>query len=438
MTRISIFGLGYVGSVSAACLADRGATVLGVDVSDLKVEMINAGQSPIVEEGLADLVAAGVAAGRLSATSDVAAAIANTDMSLICVGTPSQANGGLDLTAVERVAESIGRALRDKREPHVVIVRSTMLPGSTERLVIPALERTSQRTLGDGLAVCYHPEFLREGSSIRDFNQPPFTIIGGTDATAMAAVAALYEGIPAPVVTTGYRVAEMLKYACNAYHALKITFANEIGRVCKELGIDSHEVMDIFALDTKLNISAAYLRPGYAFGGSCLPKDLRALLHHAGRHDVEVPLLASLLPSNDRQVQAAYDLVVAGGERRIGVVGLSFKPGTDDLRESPLVTLVERLIGRGRDVRVHDPNVAIAKVHGANRAYIAQEIPHIVSIMTDSLDDLVATSEVIVLGNASPEAIEAAAAARPGQRVIDLARALPAAAGEGRYEGLAW
>lgn len=438
MTRISIFGLGYVGSVSAACLADRGATVLGVDVSDLKVEMINAGQSPIVEEGLADLVAAGVAAGRLSATSDVAAAIASTDMSLICVGTPSQGNGGLDLTAVERVAESIGLALRDKREPHVVIVRSTMLPGSTERLVIPALERTSGRPLGDGLAVCYHPEFLREGSSIRDFRQPPFTIIGGTDATAMGAVAALYDGIAAPVVTTGYRVAEMLKYACNAYHALKITFANEIGRVCKEQGIDSHEVMDIFALDTKLNISAAYLRPGYAFGGSCLPKDLRALLHHAGRHDVEVPLLASLLPSNDRQVQAAYDLVVAGGERRIGVVGLSFKPGTDDLRESPLVTLVERLIGRGRDVRVHDPNVAIAKVHGANRAYIAQEIPHIVSIMTDSLDDLVATSEVIVLGNASPEAIEAAAAARPGQRVIDLARALPEAAGEGRYEGLAW
>ncbi len=438
MTRISIFGLGYVGSVSAACLADRGATVLGVDVSDLKVEMINAGQSPIVEEGLADLVAAGVAAGRLSATSDVAAAIASTDMSLICVGTPSQGNGGLDLTAVERVAESIGLALRDKREPHIVIVRSTMLPGSTERLVIPALERTSGRPLGDGLAVCYHPEFLREGSSIRDFRQPPFTIIGGTDTTAMGAVAALYDGIAAPVVTTGYRVAEMLKYACNAYHALKITFANEIGRVCKEQGIDSHEVMDIFALDTKLNISAAYLRPGYAFGGSCLPKDLRALLHHAGRHDVEVPLLASLLPSNDRQVQAAYDLVVAGGERRIGVVGLSFKPGTDDLRESPLVTLVERLIGRGRDVRVHDPNVAIAKVHGANRAYIAQEIPHIVSIMTDSLDDLVATSEVIVLGNASPEAIEAAAAARPGQRVIDLARALPEAAGEGRYEGLAW
>jgi GDP-mannose 6-dehydrogenase len=438
VTRISIFGLGYVGSVSAACLADRGATVLGVDVSDLKVEMINAAQSPIVEEGLGELVAAGVAAGRLSATSDVAAAIASTDMSLICVGTPSQGNGGLDLTAVERVAESIGLALRDKADPHVVIVRSTMLPGSTEGLVIPALERTSGRVLGDGLAVCYHPEFLREGSSIRDFGQPPFTIIGGTDATAMAAVAALYDGISAPLVTTGYRVAEMLKYACNAYHALKITFANEIGRVCKEQGIDSHEVMDIFALDTKLNISAAYLRPGYAFGGSCLPKDLRALLHHAGRHDVAVPLLASLLPSNDRQVQAAYDLVVAGGERRIGVVGLSFKPGTDDLRESPLVTLVERLIGRGRDVRVHDPNVAIAKVHGANRAYIAQEIPHIVSIMTDSLDDLVASSEVIVLGNASPEAIEAAAAARPGQRVIDLARALPTAAGEGRYEGLAW
>ncbi len=438
MTRISIFGLGYVGSVSAACLADRGATVLGVDVSDLKVEMINAGHSPIVEEGLAELVAAGVASGRLAATTDVTAAIAETDMSLICVGTPSHGNGGLDLTAMERVSESIGLALRDKQGPHTVVVRSTMLPGSTETLVIPALERTSGRRVGDGLSVCYHPEFLREGSSIRDFRQPPFTIIGGTDEAGMAEVGRLYDGIEAPVVTTGYRVAEMLKYACNAYHALKITFANEIGRVCKEQGIDSHEVMDIFARDTKLNISTAYLRPGFAFGGSCLPKDLRALLHHAGRHDVEVPLLASLLPSNDRQVQAAYDLVVAGGERRIGVVGLSFKPGTDDLRESPLVTLVERLIGRGRQVRVHDPNVAIAQVHGANRAYIAQEIPHIVSIMTDSLDELLAESDVIVLGNASPEAAMAARGARSGQRVIDLARASSDAAAGAAYEGLAW
>ncbi len=438
MTRISIFGLGYVGSVSAACLADRGATVVGVDVSDLKVEMINAGRSPIVEEGLGELVAAVVAAGRLAATSDVAAAIADTSMSLICVGTPSHGNGGLDLTAVQRVSESIGLALRGKEGPHTVVVRSTMLPGSTESIVIPALERTSGRTVGDGLAVCYHPEFLREGSSIRDFQNPPFTIIGGDDGGAIGQIAALYGGIEAPLLTTGYRVAEMLKYACNAFHALKITFANELGRVCKEQGIDSHEVMSIFAQDTKLNISTAYLRPGFAFGGSCLPKDLRALLHHARRNDVELPLLASLLPSNDRQIDAAYDLVTAGGERRVGVVGLSFKPGTDDLRESPLVTLVERLIGRGREVRVHDPNVAIAQVHGANRAYIAQEIPHIVSVMTDSLDELLADSEVIVLGNASVEAAEAASRARPGQRVIDLARAVNQTPAGVEYEGIAW
>ena len=438
MTRISIFGLGYVGSVSAACLADRGASVTGVDVSGLKVEMINAGTSPIVEEGMAELVAAGVASGRLSATSDVASAVATSDLSLICVGTPSQANGGLDLTAVQRVSESIGLALRDKDGPHVVVVRSTMLPGSTESIVIPTLERTSGRNLGDGLAVCYHPEFLREGSSIRDFHNPPFTIIGGEDEAAMSQVAALYDGIEAPVITTGYQVSEMLKYACNAFHALKITFANELGRICKEQGIDSHAVMDLFARDTKLNISTAYLRPGFAFGGSCLPKDLRALLHHARRNDVDVPLLASLLPSNDRQVDSAYDLVTAGGERRIGVVGLSFKPGTDDLRESPLVTLVERLIGRGREVRVHDPNVAMARVHGANRAYIAQEIPHIVSLMTDSLDELLDGSDVIVLGNASAEAAEAARRARPGQRLVDLARAADGEPAGAAYEGIAW
>jgi GDP-mannose 6-dehydrogenase len=438
MTRISIFGLGYVGAVSAACLADRGATVIGVDVSGLKVEMINEGRSPIVEEGLPDLIAGAAAAGRLSATSDVTAAIDATDLSLICVGTPSRGNGGLDLTAVQRVAESIGLALRDKTAPHVVVVRSTMLPGSTETVVIEALERTSGRSIGPDLAVCYHPEFLREGSSIRDFHRPPFTIIGGVDEVAMGKVAALYDGIEAPVITTGYRVAEMLKYACNAFHALKITFANEIGRICKEQGIDSHEVMEVFSRDTKLNISTAYLRPGYAFGGSCLHKDLLALLHHGRRNDVEVPLLASLLPSNDRQVEAAYDLVTANGARRIGVVGLSFKPGTDDLRESPLVTLVERLIGRGRQVRVHDPNVAMSQVHGANRAYIAQELPHVVSILTDTLDELLDDSEVIVLGNASPESAEAARRARPDQRVVDLARAVSSAAGGSAYEGIAW
>ncbi|MEO8509642.1 MAG: nucleotide sugar dehydrogenase [Chloroflexota bacterium] len=438
MTRISIFGLGYVGAVSAACLADRGVTVVGVDVSGLKVEMINEGRSPIVEEGLPELIAEAVTAGRLSATSDVAAAIEATDLSLICVGTPSRGNGGLDLTAVQRVAESIGLALRDKTAPYVVIVRSTMLPGSTETVVIEALERTSGRSIGPDLAVCYHPEFLREGSSIRDFQHPPFTIIGGDDEAAMAKVAQLYDGIEAPVITTGYRVAEMLKYACNGFHALKITFANEIGRVCKEQGIDSHEVMEIFSRDTKLNISTAYLRPGYAFGGSCLPKDLRALLQHARRSDVEVPLLASLLVSNDRQVEAAYDLVTSGGERRVGVVGLSFKPGTDDLRESPLVTLVERLIGRGRQVKVHDPNVAMGQVHGANRAYIAQELPHVVSILTDSLDELLDTSEVIVLGNASPEAVEAARRARPEQRIVDLARAVEAVPDGVAYEGIAW
>lgn len=439
MTTVSIFGLGYVGSVSAACLADNGLNVLGVDVNPVKVNAINAGRSPIVEAGLDELTARGVAQKRIRATSDVREGVHASDISLICVGTPSKANGSLDLSAVERVAESIGRALSEKDPYHVVVVRSTMLPGSTEDLVIPLLETHSRKRAGVDFGVCYNPEFLREGSSIRDFHRPPFTIIGGPDAAANELVAKLYEGVDAAVVHTSFRVAEMLKYTSNAYHALKIVFANEIGALCKAQGIDSHELMDVFCRDTKLNVSAAYLKPGFAFGGSCLPKDLRAVLHHAGRLDLSLPVLEAILMSNDRQVQTAYQMIQRTGKKRVGVLGLSFKAGTDDLRESPMVTLVERLIGRGYDVVVYDRSVSLANLHGANRAYIEQEIPHILSIMTTSLDDLLAHAEVVVIGSADPEFAGAVSTGRDGQEYIDLIRVADRDPADGvAYQGIAW
>ncbi len=440
MTRVSIFGLGYVGSVSAACLADSGHHVIGVDVSDAKIEAIAAGRGPIVEEGLDELMASGVSAGRIRTTKDVGEAVADSDVSLICVGTPSNPNGSLDLSAVERVAESIGQALRTKTTQHVVVVRSTMLPGSTEDRVVPALERHSGRPVGDGYSVCYNPEFLREGSSIRDFYQPPFTVIGSDNAAAAAAVRELYRATDAPVAVVAIREAEMLKYVSNAFHALKIAFANEIGLLCKAEGIDSHEVMDLFCRDTKLNISPAYLRPGYAFGGSCLPKDLRALVHHSRKRDLPSPVLQSIIPSNEAHIAAAYYMIRATGAKRIGMLGLSFKAGTDDLRESPLVTLVERLIGKGYDVRVLDPSVSFASIHGANRAYIEREVPHIMSLMVSDLEALLDHAEVLVVGNGAPEFANVGEQRRDGQRIIDLVR-LPAeqvSQDTHGYEGIAW
>ena len=439
MRRIAIFGLGYVGSVSAACLADGGWNVVGVDVNPVKVDTINAGRSPIIEEGLDELMARGVAGRRLRASSDVEEAVATSDTSMICVGTPSRPNGSLDLSAVERVAESIGRALASSNGYHVVVVRSTMLPGSTEEIVIPLLETHSNRRVGVDFGVCYNPEFLREGSSIRDFHHPPYTVIGGNDTAANEMLASLYGTVDAPVVTTSVRVAEMLKYASNAYHALKIVFANEIGALCKEQGIDSHELMDVFCQDRKLNISSTYLKPGFAFGGSCLPKDLRAVLHHARRLDLNLPLLEAVLTSNERQIQTAYQMIQRSGKKRVGVLGLSFKAGTDDLRESPMVSLVERLIGRGYDVAVYDRSVSLAKLHGANRAYIEQEIPHIVSIMTTSLDGLLAHADVVVIGSSDPQFADVVSRGRDGQEYIDLVRVGDQTPTDGVvYEGIGW
>ncbi|HET9417256.1 MAG TPA: nucleotide sugar dehydrogenase [Candidatus Limnocylindria bacterium] len=438
MTTVSIFGLGYVGSVSAACLAGEGVNVIGVDVSEIKRDLINSGRSPIVEEGLDELMAAGVASGRITATDDVERAVHDSDISFICVGTPSNLNGSLDLSAVERVAESIGLALASKPEQHTVVVRSTMLPGSTEERVIPALERTSGKRAGEGFQVCYNPEFLREGTSIKDFYHPPFTIIGADSEAAGADVARLYQGVEGETFSVPIRVAEMVKYVSNAYHALKVAFANEVGVLAQALDVDSHQVMDIFVKDRKLNVSPAYLRPGFAFGGSCLPKDLRALVHAARRVDVETPVLASILPSNERHVERTYGMVQAIGKRRIGLLGLSFKAGTDDLRESPLVTLVERLIGRGYDVRVFDRNVSLANLHGMNRAYIEREIPHIVSIMADSLDDVLGHADVLIIGNNDPAFEDVLDRRQPGQHVIDLVRVGTQQRDDPEYHGVAW
>jgi GDP-mannose 6-dehydrogenase len=438
MTRVSIFGLGYVGSVSAACLADSGHTVIGVDLSREKVDAISAGRSPIVEEGLGELMRRGVDEGRIRTTTDAGDAVAGSDVSLICVGTPSNANGSLDLSAVERVAEDIGAALARKDAYHVVVVRSTMLPGSTAERVIPALERASGRRVGREFGVCYNPEFLREGNSVRDFYNPPFTIIGGDDARAIDLVSELYAAAAAPVVRVPLSEAEMVKYVSNAWHALKVTFANEIGQICKAADLDSHRVMDLFCSDDKLNISRAYLRPGYAFGGSCLPKDLRALVHHARRYDLRSPVLESILPSNDHLSEIGYEMVRRTGAKRVGMLGLSFKPGTDDLRESPLVTLAERLLGKGYDLRVYDPGVSFARIHGANRAYIEREIPHIVSLMVDSPQDLVDHAETIVVGNRTPEFDEIMDGVRDDQHIVDLVRMDGRHQSHERYAGIAW
>ena len=440
MTRtLAVFGLGYVGSVSAACFAEAGWQVIGVDANSTKVDMINQGTSPVVEPGVAELVREVVASGRLRATTDPCEAVGAAALSLICVGTPSKPNGALDTSYVARVCEDIGRALRSRRERHVVVVRSTVLPGTTASVVTPMLEGAARRKVGDGIAVCVNPEFLREGTSLQDFYHPAFTLIGSDDRDAARQVAELYTKVAAPVRIVDIKAAEIVKYACNAFHGLKVTFANEIGNVCRALGIDGQEVMRVFCEDTKLNLSAYYLKPGFAFGGSCLPKDLRALVHQARQLDVETPVLAAVLQSNRQQVERAVDMVLGTGKRRVGLLGLSFKPGTDDLRESPLVTLAETLIGKGMQLAIYDPDVSGGRVMGANRAYIEREIPHIWSLMRESLTDVVTHAETIVIGNKLEEYRQVETLRQDGQVVIDLVRMFDRHTGEdGRYQGICW
>ncbi len=426
--RVNVFGLGYVGSVTAACLAKAGHEVIGVDIDEEKVAMINNGASPVVEPGLGALVAEVVTARRLRASISTPEAVRNATIGLICVGTPGRASGQLQVDALKRVGQEIGQALAERDDPYTVVLRSTVLPGTTERVLVPALHSGAGRDLEPGLRIAVNPEFMREGSALRDFACPPLTVVGCVDPETAAVLRSLYATVEAPFVHTAVRTAEMVKYISNAFHALKVCFANEIGDVCAALGADAQEAIRLFLMDRKLNVSEAYLRPGFAFGGSCLPKDLRALVYAARSADVSLPLLSAILPSNEGQIRRAVEAVLETRRRRIGVVGLAFKPETDDLRESPMVTLVETLIGKGCDVRILDPNVAVARLRGANRRYIEEEIPHIASLLCDRLDTLLAHAEVLVVGNTSDEAARALAAAGPDHVVVDLTRGATASA----------
>jgi GDP-mannose 6-dehydrogenase len=437
--RLSVFGIGYVGCVSAACFAKAGHEVIGVDVNPTKVGIINSGKSPIVETGIEELIAATVSASRLTATTNSAEAIMNSEASLVCVGTPSNANGSLNLGHVKHVCEEIGAALKNKPGRHTVVIRSTMLPGTIESLVVPTLEQSSGKQAGKDFGVCINPEFLREGSSLKDFYAPPFTLIGADDEGTAALVRQLYADIEAPLFVTSLKTAEMVKYACNCFHALKVSFANEIGNICKAVGIDSHEVMKVFSQDTKLNLSPYYLTPGFAFGGSCLPKDLRAINYKAKQLDVEVPVLSSILTSNRLQIERAVNMVLQTGKKRVGVLGFSFKAGTDDLRESPMVTLIETLIGKGLQLALYDRDVSLAKLFGANKQYIEREIPHISQLMRGSVDEVLQDSEVLVIGNKAREFQDIEGRIRKGQVVLDLVRLFDRSVGEdGSYQGICW
>lgn len=436
--KISIFGMGYVGAVSAGCLATDGHEVIGVDPNPTKVELINQGLTPIIEKDIGEMIQAAVEKGTLRATTSVAEAVTGSDISLICVGTPSQLNGNLDLSYVRRVCEEIGQALREKNSFHVVVARSTMLPGSMRNVVIPTLEQSSGKVAGKDFGVCNNPEFLREGTAVYDYYNPPKTVIGETDALAGDTLVRLYENMDAPLVRTSVETAEMVKYTDNNWHALKVAFANEIGNLSKALGIDGHEVMEIFCKDTKLNLSAYYMKPGFAFGGSCLPKDVRALTYKGRSLDLDLPVLNSIMPSNQRQIQKGIDMVMGYGKRKIGVLGFAFKAGTDDLRESPLVEVIEALLGKGFDLRLYDRNVNLAALTGANRDYILNHIPHISKLMVNEMNEVLEFAEVIVIGNGAKEFAGVLEQLRPGQVVVDLVRITSGKSEAGRYDGICW
>lgn len=438
--NIAVLGLGYVGCVSAACLARQGHRVVGVDVNRLKVDLINQGRSPIVEQSMSREVSEAVSDGRLTATMDGVKAVAESEISLVCVGTPSRPNGSLDIQYVCNASRDVGLALREREAHHVVAVRSTVLPGTTESLVIPMVEQQSAKRVGQDFGVCVNPEFMREGSAVKDFYDPTFTLIGAADQRSGELVEAMYAVVDAPVITSDIRTAEMVKYASNAFHGLKVAFANEVGVLCKELGIDSHEVMDIFTRDTRLNISSKYLRPGFAFGGSCLPKDLRAILHRARSLDLKLPVLSAILSSNDRQIEYAYQMIRSTGQKKLGILGLSFKAGTDDLRESPLVRLAEKLLGKGYDLLIYDKDLSTAELIGANKQYIEQVIPHIASLVVSHIDEVLAHAKVLVIGHDEPEYREVLHAVKSTHQLIDLVRIEKdlSRVDDARYAGICW
>jgi GDP-mannose 6-dehydrogenase len=437
--RISIFGLGYVGAVSLACLARDGHEVTGVDIDPSKLALLQSGQAPIVEAGIQELTRAVMRGGTVNVTDNVRHAVLTTDVSFVCVGTPSARNGSQDLGAITRIATQLGNALRDKESRHVIVIRSTVQPGTVEEVIQPAIEEASGLKAGKDFSLCFQPEFLREGTSIRDYDNPPFTVVGATDDYGFEMLRSVFGELPGEFIRTSIRTAEMLKYACNAFHALKITFANEIGRIAQPLGVDPHEVMKLLCMDRQLNISSAYLRPGFAFGGSCLPKDLKALMHVAKMSDVEIPMLSSVLTSNSAHIDTAVDRVLATGKRNVGLIGLSFKPGTDDLRESPLVIMAERFIGKGLQLQVFDPQVNVARLIGANRRFIDESIPHIASMMTTELEQLVRGSDVLVVAMKNASVLDALERhTRPDQVLLDIVGLPDPTAQRAAYQGVCW
>src|SRR6185436_5034245 len=436
--KICVLGLGYVGAVSAACLAKEGHEIIGVDPESTKVDLINSGRSPIIEKDLAEIIEEQVGRGRLHATSDVAEAVRTSDLAFVCVGTPSLPNGGIDLKYIKRVCEQIGKTLAAHAGAPVIVMRSTMLPGTMREVVIPILEKFSGKKAGEEFGLCINPEFLREGTAVHDYYHPPKTVIGQINKASGDLVATLYAKIPGPTIRTDIETAEMVKYADNCWHALKVGFANEVGSLCKSLEVDAHKVMQIFCQDQKLNLSPYYLKPGFAFGGSCLPKDLRALLYKAKMLDVQLPILASVLPSNQLQIERGIQAVVEKGNKKIGILGFSFKAGTDDLRESPMVELTERLIGKGYDLRIYDRSVSLACLHGANKDYILNKIPHISRLMVPSIDEVLAHAQTLVIGNAAPEFADVPKRIGEGQTIIDFVRVCDSRTIVGVYEGLCW
>ena len=437
-SSISLFGLGYVGSVSAACFAHMGHKVTGVDISKTKVEMLDSGRSPIIEARMEELVAVANKSCRLHATTDSVAAVLASDISFVCVGTPSLRSGKLDLSHVEHVSREIGTALKQKSSFHTVVLRSTVLPGTTETLMIPAIEGSSSKKCGVDFAVCYNPEFMREGSAVADFLQPPYTIFGSQKVEHLAPLRELYKEVPGTVFETAIRVAEMVKYVSNLYHAVKVGFANEVGTLCKHLGVESEQVTKIFMSDTKLNISSAYLAPGFAFGGSCLPKDLRAITHRAKELDLELPMLESLMPSNAQHIDRGVEAVLRTGKRKIAMLGLSFKAGTDDLRESPQVQLIKRLLGEGCQIKIWDRDVSLARLAGSNRQYIEEVIPHIGSLLSADMPEVISGAEVVIVGT-KVEKGELTKLLSPKQVVIDLVNLDPSRRPQAAtYEGICW
>ena len=437
--KISIFGLGYVGAVSLACLARDGHQVIGVDIDPVKLTLIREGRTPVVEEGMVELMARATGSGRVAVTSDVRSAVLESELSLICVGTPSASNGSQDQAAIVRLCRALGRAIREKDLPHVFVFRSTLTPASVETVLRPILEQESGKRDGEGFYTCFQPEFLREGTSIRDYDHPPFTVVGADTDPPVQALRQLFGHLPCEFHATSIRAAEMIKYCCNNFHALKITFANESARLCEALQVNPFEVMDLVCKDRQLNISAAYLRPGFAFGGSCLPKDLRATMHMSRMHDVELPMLGSIAGSNKKHLERAIDKVLASGKRRVGMIGLSFKTGTDDLRESPMVSLAEHFIGKGLDLLVYDPDVSLSRLLGANSRFIEEHIPHIGAHLRPTVESVVADSDLLVVGLDSAAVLEALALhVRADQIVLDLVHIPERFALRGSVMGLCW